>query len=380
MTIPSYKLAFNGEDAADDIYEHLIRLEITEDVQQAAGFVFRVSIALQEDGEWSYLDDDRFDLFKKITISLGFGEGEATPYFEGYITHVAPHFDPEEELCYMEVRGMDPTCLMNLEERIVTWADQSHSDIAGAVFDQYGITPEIQDSPVIHSESGNLLVQRSTDIKFLKQLADRNGFDCYVGVDDSGEVKGYFKPYALDVSPLPALAVHFEGETNVQFMDLEVSGNQPLSVAGWFLSLEDKSLEAVEFASQGHTALGNDELVSLVQDNLDSLTAPTEAATRVYTDNMVARDQTELEQYAQNRLDRSAWFLKAKASIDSESYRNVIHARDLIPVKGLGTRYCGNYLVSSVKTVIAQGQFEQHLELIRNAWGVTGDESFEGEE
>lgn len=380
MTIPSYKIAFDGEDAADDIYEHIIRLEINEDIQKASSFVFRITIALQEDGEWSYLDDERFDLFKKTTISLGFEEDQATPYFEGYITHIAPHFDPEEELCYLEVRGMDPTCLMNLEERVVTWADQSHSDIASAIFDQYGIAPDVESSPIIHTESGNLLVQRTTDIRFLKQLATQNGFDCYMAVDDSGEMKGYFKSYALDVSPLPALAVHFEGETNVQFVDLEASGNQPLSVAGWYLSLEDKSLETIEQTSYSQTAIGNEDLPSLVQSNLDSLTSPTEAAARVYTDNFIALDQTELEQYARNRLDRSSWFIKAKASINSESYQNIIHVRHIIPIKGLGTRYSGNYLISSVKTIIAQGNFEQHLELIRNAWGITGNEPFEGEE
>ncbi len=380
MTTPSYKITFNGEDAEDDIYENIIRLEITEDIQKATSFVFRVSISLQEDGAWSYLDDDRFDFFKKLTISLGFEENQATPYFEGYITHLAPHFDPEEELCYLEVRGMDPTCLMNLEERMITWEDQSHSDIASTIFDQYGITPDVEASPIIHPESGNLLVQRTTDIQFLRQLATQNGYDCYMAVDESGEIKGYFKPYALDVSPLPTLAVHFEGETNVEFIDIEASGNQPLSVAGWYLSQEDKSLETIEQTSHSQTLIGNENLLSLVETSVDSLASPTEAACRVHTDNFVAFDQTELEQYAQNRLDRSSWFIKAKTSINSETYQNIIHARNIIPIKGIGTRYSGNYLVSSVKSIINQGEFEQHLELTRNAWGVTGDEPFEGEE
>ncbi len=378
MGIPAYKIAFNGEDAADDIYEHMIRLEIEEDIRKAASFMFRLTIAQQEDGEWSYLDDERFSLFKKVTISTGFDEGEAVPIFEGYITHLAPHFDPEEELCYLEVRGMDSTCLMNLEEKLVTWDGQSHSDIASAIFEAYGITSEVEDTPTIHSEDGNVLVQRGTDIRFLKELAVRNGFDCYVSVDDSGEVKGYFKPYALDSSPFPPLSVHFEGETNVQFMDIQVTGNQPLSVAGWHLSLEDKSLEELEKTEYEQELLGMESLTDVVEGRVNELSAPVESGSRVYRGDPVFLDAGELEGALMGDRNRYGWFIKAKGTVNGEAYATAIRARRVIPVKGMGTRYSGNYLVSSVKHVIAEGSYEQYIELIRNAWGVTGNESFEG--
>ncbi len=378
MGMPSYKIAFEGENAADDLYEHMVRLEIEEDIGKAASFMLRVSIALQEDGEWSYLKDDRFSLFNRVTVSIGSGEGEANPIFEGYITHLAPHFDPEEELCYLELRGLDPSCLMNLEERLVTWADQSHSDIASEIFNSYGITPEVEDAPVTHAEDGNVLVQRSTDIRFLKELAAKNGFDCYVSVDDSGEVKGFFKPYALDSSPLPPLAVHFEGETNVQFIDIQVSGNQPLSVAGRHVNLEDKSIEQVEMTEYDQELLGEESLIDIAQGKINELSAPAEAASRVYRGDVVSLDPSELESSLKGAQNRNGWFIRAKAIVNGESYGTAISSRRLIPVKGMGTRYSGNYFVSSVKHVIAGGNYEQHVELIRNAWGVAGNESFEG--
>ena len=65
----------------------------------------------------------------------------------------------------------------------------------------------------------------------------------------------------------------------------------------------------------------------------------------------------------QGRLDRDSWFIKARGSVNSESYGTLIHARNLVPVKGLGTRYSGNYLVSSVASTLADGHFEQQIEL-----------------
>ena len=379
MPIPSYKISFDGEDAADDIYENIIRLEVNEDIKKAASFMFRISIALQQDGEWSYLDDERFDLFKKVGIAFGFGQTDATPYFEGYIIHLAPHFDPAEELCYLEVRGMDATCLMNLEEKIETWADTSHSDIAGQLFGHYGITPEVASTATVHAETDNILVQKQTDIRFLKELAERDGYECYVGMTDDGQVKGFFKPYSLDTSPRPPLAVHFEGQTNLQSMDIQVAGNQPLSNSGWHLDLADKQIEEQPKDDYTVNLLGQDSLSSLTRSKVEALCSPKEAAGRVYQADRTNLDGTELEQGLQGRLDRDSWFIKARTTVSSEAYGHLIHARNLVPVKGLGTRYSGNYLVAAVTCVLADGHFEQQIELIRNAWGVTGDEPFDSE-
>lgn len=372
-----YQISFDGEGADEDIYEYMILMEIEEDIAKAASFMFRLSIVQQDDGEWSFLDDDRFSLFNKVTIYIGFEEGEVTPVLEGYITHLAPHFDPLEELCYLEVRGMDPTCLMNLEEKHVTWSDQSHSDIASAIFDTYGITPDVKDAPTMHIADGNVLVQRGTDIHFLKELAARNGFDCYVSVNDSGKVTGYFKPYPLDSSPLPPLAVHFESETNVQFVDIQVTANKPLSLGGRQLSLEDKSLEQVKVTDYSHDLLGNESLADIVQGKVDELSAPVEGGSRVYQSGRVFLDTEEYEKTLQGYQNRYGWFIKARGIVNAEVYGAAIRTRRIVPVKGMGTRYSGNYLVSLVKHVIAQGHYEQHVELIRNAWGVTGDEAFE---
>lgn len=379
MPIPSYKISFDDEDAADDIYENINRLEIKEDIKKAASFMLRISIALQHEGEWSYLDDERFDLFKKVTVAFGFGEDDATPYIEGYITHLAPHFDPAEELCYLEVRGMDATCLMNLEEKIETWADTSHSDIAGELFGHYGITPEVESTAAVHAETDNILVQKHTDIRFLKELAERNGYECYVGMSDDGQVKGFFKPYNLDLSARPPLAVHFEGQTNVQFMDIQVSGDQPLSNSGWHLNLADKELEALPIDDYSVNLLGQNSLSALTQSKVASLCSPKEEAGRIYPADLTNLDGTELEQGLQGRLDRDSWFIKARGTVNSEAYGQLLHARNLLPLKGLGTRYSGNYLVSAVTSTLADGHFEQQIELIRNAWGITGDESFEAE-
>jgi phage protein D len=378
MGIPTYKITFDQQAASDDIYENLIRLEIEDNIRKAANFMLRIGISLQGSGEWTYLDDDRFRLLTRVGISIGFEEGSAAAVFDGYITHVAPHFDPQEELCYLEIRGMDATCLMNLEEKLVTWVDKSHSDIATEIFNSYGITPDVEDSPVTHVADGNMLVQRGTDIRFLKELALRNGFECYVTADDTGNVKGCFKPLALNGSPLPPLAVQFEDETNVQFIDLQVTAIQPLSSAGWHLGIEDKTVDQVVSDSYTATLLGKESLIDVVKNKVDQLSIPVEGGSRSYRGDKVFLDSTELENTLKGDENQNGWFIKARGCANGDQYGAAIRARCIVPVKGIGTRYSGNYLASSVKHIFSSGEYEQHMELIRNARGLTGNESFAG--
>jgi phage protein D len=378
MGIPHYKIAFDGVAAKDDVYENLIRLEIVDDSTMAGSIMVRLSIALQEDGEWSYLKDDRFALFKRVTVSMGFGQGRDLPLFEGYLLQLAPHFDPQEELCYLEMRGMDATCLMNLEEKLTTWVGQSHSAIASQIFNDYGITPDVADAPTTHQQDGNTLLQRGTDLRFLKDLAARSGFECYVWVDDNGTVQGSFKPCDLTPSALPPLAVQFEGETNVQYLDVQVSGNPPLSFSGWHMNLEDRTVEKIDKSDYEQNLLGKESLIDVVKSKVEQLSIPVEGASRSYRGDTVFLDRSELDGALQGRQDRQGWFVRAKGIVNGEAYGAAIRSRKVIAVKGLGTRYSGNYLVSSVRHVIAEGEYEQHVELVRNGWGVAGNESFQG--
>ena len=69
------------------------------------------------------------------------------------------------------------------------------------------------------------IIQRETDMQFLKRLALRNGFECYVEGDT-----GFFAPPAAIGDPQPVLAVHFGDETNVNRFRLEVNALTPTNV------------------------------------------------------------------------------------------------------------------------------------------------------
>src|SRR6266478_3186827 len=98
-------------------------------------------------------------------------------------------------------------------------ASRKDSDIAKEIFSKtYGLTPKVEDTELVHDEKVSTIIQRETDIQFLKRLALRNGYECYV----DGDI-GYFQPPQLSGKAQPVLSVQFGDDTNVNRFQLEVN-------------------------------------------------------------------------------------------------------------------------------------------------------------
>ena len=182
-----------NDDPAQDLFPPLLEMVVEDDHRMAAVFRIKVSIRQQEDGHWTYLDDDRIKLWNKVTIAANTGDQDQK-VITGYITHLKPHFEADESNSFLEICGMDPTSLMSIEEKIKDWPNRTDSDIAKEIFDDYGLTPEVDETSITHEDTVSTIIQRETDIQFLKRLARRNGFECFAR-DDTG----YFrKPVLAD--------------------------------------------------------------------------------------------------------------------------------------------------------------------------------------
>ena len=94
---------------------------------------------------------------------------------------------------------MDTSVLMSLEEKIATWPNMADSDIVQQIVSAYGVDVQADRTPTVHQENDTTIVQRGTDIQFVRELAQRNGMEFYFETDtDSGDVVAYFRPPQLD--------------------------------------------------------------------------------------------------------------------------------------------------------------------------------------
>ena len=85
----------------------------------------------------------------------------------------------------MKVWGQDASWLMNLEEKVKEWVDVTDADVAtrssATTASRRPTTTRDDDSPS-HTEDGHSLMQRASDIQFLRTLARRNGKLCRVAL------------------------------------------------------------------------------------------------------------------------------------------------------------------------------------------------------
>ena len=211
-----YKLMIEGRDVNASLYEDVVSVEVEDNDRFADTFTITVASSKLPNGDWEYFQDARFQLFNNIAIKVGFSNGEQEYLIDGYITSMMLRFDPVQDQSILEIKGMDPTCLMNLEDKVVKWANISDGEIARRIFSNYGFVPEVEDTPIEHREDSRAMMQRGTDIQFLKMLAKRNGFECYVQKDiKTDRMVGYFRKPVLDTRPQKTISALFGEESDV---------------------------------------------------------------------------------------------------------------------------------------------------------------------
>ncbi|MGB8508485.1 MAG: contractile injection system protein, VgrG/Pvc8 family [Pyrinomonadaceae bacterium] len=345
-------ILINDEEALD-LLSSLIEMEVEQDHRMAAVARIKLSMPLDNDGTWRFLDDERVAAWNQLGITVLIEDTE-TELFKGYITQIKPHLVTDRNDCCLEITGLDATALMSLEEKIKDWPDNSDSDIARAVFQDYGLTPEVDDVEVIHEEAVSTIIQRETDIRFLMRLARRNGYECFV----NGE-SGYFRKPVLDDPPQAVLAAHFGADTNLMSFHAKLNALRPTTVVMHQLDpiakeVLDVTVDANEQTQLGNTAAG-------------SLSVPDGRTPKVFVKHAVATGQPEMQNLSRALFDEAEWLIEGQGEINTIVYGAILETRKLVPIKGVGEAFSGLYYVTNVRHVFNVGGYTQHFTARRNA-------------
>lgn len=346
----------------NDVYPDLVSLEVELDDELASMLRLQIAILQQPDGTWTYLDDERFRIWKKVAITGGFESG-TEGLISGYITHVKPYFDPDRSRCTLKIWGMDGSVLMDREEKLKDWPNKKDSDIASEVFKNYGFTPKVEDTRVIHDEAVSTIVQRETDMQFLKRLALRNGFECYV----EGKT-GYFRSPQVDATPQPVLAVLFGDETNVHHFSVEVNATIPANVAMFQVDRANKELLDAAADSSTLAALGATRAAKLLASGMKP--------GQVYIGMNIATGNPEMAALCQGLFHEGDWFVTGEGEIAANQYGHVLKPRSTVTIKGMGETYSGVYYVTHVTHAFTPDGYSQLFRVKRNAIMPTGSEDF----
>jgi phage protein D len=365
----SFALSVNGNPASTALLSAVKQIEVEDHAVMADMLRLQLAVAVRQDGSgWTLLDDALFTRLAHLQLSVTVGSGSATPLINAYVVEIDTQFSGDPEGSLLSVVAMDPTVLMHLEEKVKPWPNMMDSDVASAIFSDpaYRFSPVIEATRWSRQENDHTPIQRGTDIQFLQQLADRNGYECFVDTNDAGQVEGHFHPPKRDSQPQGTLTVNMGGATNVNKFHARFDMLGPALAKAATIDPDDASAQSAQ-ADQPTQASGMGETPA----------TPSDRPRQVLLSQLGMAQSGEVQRYVQSVVDRSSWSIVAEGEVSTIAYGSVLKAKQPVMVRGVGQQFSGRYYVERVlHTIRGDGTYTQRFTLRRNATGLTGQENF----
>ena len=360
----TFTLEIDDVPAGPDLIDAIEQIEVDCALEEASALRVTFAIAKTAIGDWSVLDVNPFTPFTPVALLLGQGDMPPVTLIRSYVSEHAVSFDDGAGASTLAVTGLDATSLMNAEEKITSWPNLPDSVIAASILESYGVLPLTEATPSTLVDPEGTTIQRGTDIRFLRRLARRNGFDVYVQPQPlTGLEVGYFQPRAVSGAPDAVLSVSFGEETNVSDFRIRFDLTRPAAAEAVGLDAATNTLQpaAAPFA----TELPLGALPTLLGENPAPLLRPADTGLPA---------TGELTRALQGLVNRSSWSIVAEGTVGLDV--PILRPGAMINVRGCGHTHSGSYLITRVRHMIEPGGYEARFEARRNATEMTGAELY----
>lgn len=345
--------------APQSVIDALTSVQVTTSAGQASGFQMVFTLSKESPLNRVLLPAGYFDPKIRIIIVMTVG-GVPTVLMDGVITRqdIAPSSEPGKST--FTITGEDLTLIMDLENRATCYPamppEARVALIIATRYTIYGMVPNVIPTmfPDVDIPTERIAVQTSTDLQYIKQLADRNGYVFYI---EPGPVPGvniaYWGPEIRIGIPQPALNINMDAETNVESLSfgfdglsrrqLAVTVQEPITKIGIDIPLPDLNILSPPLALKQAPALRVEPLRDVAKLN------PIKATALALAESF-----------------KSSEAVTGSGQLDVLRYGHILRARQLVGVRGAGISYDGLYYVKSVTHDIKRGEYKQNFTLSRN--------------
>jgi phage protein D len=359
----TFQFILNGTPADDQLLTVMGALEVEENADLPGAIQLTLPIDSDGNGDLTFVNDPRFQPLVNIAVvATPTGQSDQC-IFDGYVLSSKLHLQKGTTGSTLRVWGQDASWLMNLEEKTKEWVDVTDADVANSIFGDYGMTPSSDnsddDSPS-HTEDGHTLMQRASDIQFLRNLARRNGKLCRVACTDTpGQRTGYFAKPDVDGDPVIILELNDPDVWTVDALDLDWDVTRPTEVQAWQALFTDSDQDgaSVDLTDSGLTPLADRDLATFAGKSMSvMLTAPVD-------------DAQELTLRAESVLREAGWFIRCEGEADVARLNAILRVGTVVQINGAGALHSGKYYVWSVRHTIDKQAHKMKFVLLRNAIG-----------
>jgi phage protein D len=329
-------------------------VEVHERMGEMTTYRIRYDIDISE-GDLPMLVDGRTDAGSELAV-IAPVDGKNNYLVKGPVTGQQIHLEHGGAGSFVEVSGSDTSIAMDRETKTTLWSDVTDSDAVTAIVAQYGYVPDVDSTDAGHYETRHTMVQRDTDLQFVRRLARRNGFIFWITCDGLGIETAHFKRPPVDGGAEGELIINLESNT-LSTLDINWDSERPTSVVAAQLDLNDKSDIDGDVSKSPLRSLGEKAL-----DEIATETRSIHIAAAV-------DGAGDLQSRGEGALIEAGWFIRATCQTTIFALKTLVRAHTVINLRGAGSRFSGKYFVSGVRHTIDAAEHRMDVELIRNGWG-----------
>lgn len=257
----------------------------------------------------------------------------------------------------LDVLGVDSSIAMDREDKSALW-EGTDSNAVTQILGTYGLTPEVDTTAAAHAEAKHVLIQRETDLAFVRRLARRNGCLFWVTCDDTGLVEtGHFQRPPLDAEPAAELVINLaDPPANLDALDIVWDIERPTSATASQVDLAADSDIAGDVAQSPLAPLGAQGLAAIA------------AGTRTLHLHAPVDDAGDLQARGEGALNEAAFFLRARGQTTAQALGAVLRSHTVVNLRGAGRRHSGRWFCASVRHTLDEVEHRMEFELVRNGW------------
>ena len=358
----TYQLSVGSSPVSDDFYTALQSLEVEENADAPDALLLRLPVSRTQAGDLSYVGDPTFAPGTPVSlVATPLGQARQC-IFDGYALAWKLHLDRATTASTLEVWAQDASWLMNIDERVLEWSGQTDGQVANAIFASYGFgaaaANTADDSPA-HQDADHTLLQRDTDLRFLRGLARRSGKILRVTCPATPGVRtGVFVTPQVSAPPAATISLVDPAAWDVETLDFSWDVMRPTEIRASQISFGDSSGDGVPGDA--------DDSGLAPMDALDLASYSGQGGTALLT---AAADPPELPHRTAGLLREAGWLVRCEGTVDAERIGTLLRVGTVVTIEGAGTLHSGNWFVWSVRHVITQDAYLMRFTFVRNAMG-----------
>ena len=339
----------------DDVVSGAAFVEIAERVGQPTYYQLEYTIDIAE-GDIPFLSESKLGPGSELSVLEPTADATVC-LVKGPVYGQQIHLVHGGSGSTLTVQGADSSIKLDRENKAVAWADLTDSSAVSSILSQAGLAPDVETTQAGHFETKHTLIQRETDLTFIRRLARRNGFLFWITCDEFGVETAHFKRPVLDGAAACDLVINLtDPKPNVGSLDITWDVERPTQTDSTEVDLNSKSDITGTLQKSPLTALGGAALSDIVSEpRVAHVYAPVD-------------DNGDLQARNEGTLIDASFFLRATGSTTLSALGKVLRSHTLVNLRGVGTRHSGLWFCSAVRHSIDSTEHRMDFDLIRNGW------------